>query len=118
MAISGILLSYFSNYAVKRKRYWVYVQRSYYICRVLCYFKVNCKGKFLITYIFHDVFFLKSLYEVSQLSFSINSVGLKVVCSSIVCFGGLWCLFFSSEFNSHCFQLEHHNFFNSIFSQK
>ena len=28
-------------------------------------FKVNCKGKFLITYIFHDVFFLKSLYEVS-----------------------------------------------------
>ena len=78
-------------------------------------FKVNCKGKFLITYIFHDVFFLKSLYEVSQLSFSINSVGLKVVCSSIVCFGGLWCLFFSSEFNSHCFQLEHHNFFNSIF---
>ena len=119
MAISGILLSYFSNYAIKRKRYWVYVQRSFTFVEFCVIFKVNCKGKFLITYIFHDVFFLKSLYEVSQLSFSINSVGLKVVCSSIVCFGGLWYLFlpflFSSEFNSHCFQLEHHNFFNSIF---
>ena len=93
MAISGILLSYFSNYAIKRKRYWVYVQRSFTFVEFCVIFKVNCKGKFLITYIFHDVFFLKSLYEVSQLSFSINSVGLKVVCSSIVCFGGLWCLF-------------------------
>ena len=110
MAISGILLSYFSNYAIKRKRYWVYVQRSYYICRVLCYFKVNCKGKFLITYIFHDVFFLKSLYEVSQLSFSINSVGLKVVCSSIVCFGELCCLFF-------CLFSLHLNLIHIVFNQ-
>ena len=65
MAISGILLSYFSNYAIKRKRYWVYVQRSFTFVEFCVIFKVNCKGKFLITYIFHDVFFLKSLYEVS-----------------------------------------------------
>ena len=77
MAISGIVLSYFSNYAIKRKRYWVYVQRSFTFVEFCVIFKVNCKGKFLITYIFHDVFFLKSLHEVSQLSFSINSVGLK-----------------------------------------
>ena len=110
MAISGILLSYFSNYAIKRKRYWVYVQRSFTFVEFCVIFKVNCKGKFLITYIFHDVFFLKSLYEVSQLSFSINSVGLKVVCSSIVCFGELWCLFF-------CLFSFHLNLIHIVFNQ-
>ena len=36
--------------------------RSYYICRVLwVFFLVNCKGKFLITYIFHDVSSYKSI---------------------------------------------------------
>ena len=55
MAISGIVLSFFSNYAMKEVL--GVSTRSYYICRVLWvfFFLVSCKGKFLITYIFHDV---------------------------------------------------------------